>query len=377
VDYSNHGVEVKRSVDTVSHYHPHPNGTPAHASWAPEQTLHVAVAYSNPFRWKTRIRLFNDFRRHVTALPNVRLYVGELAYGDRPFEVTSAGNPDDLQLRTNHELWHKENILNAVINRFDHTWRYGAYIDGDFTLTRYDVALETIHMLQHHAWVQMFTTYCDLSHDHKPLRILKSFGSRFVSGELTPEVLSRIQKGIPATEGLYYGGAMGSQVIKNRGGIGTTGAAWAWRRDAFNACGGLLDTCILGSGDWHMAFGLAGEPDIHPNVREMNSVGQRYTESIKIWQSRAARYVNKNVGCVDCHAIHHFHGSKVLRKYEHRWKILRDWDYDPYVDIFKDYQGIYQLNQSKPGLRDAIRDYFKSRNEDDISLREGDTQMGN
>lgn len=376
MDYSNHGVELTRSK-VIDHGHSHPNGTNAHQSWAPEQTLHVGVAYSNPFRWRTRTRLFNDFRRHTAGLPNIRLYVGELAYGDRPFEVTSANNPLDIQLRTDHELWHKENILNVVINRFDPTWRYGAYVDGDFTFTRHDIGLETIHQLQHHDWVQMFTTYCDLSHDHHPLRILKSFGARFVSGELTPEVLSRVIKGAPVTEGAYYPGAASSKALGLKHGVGTTGAAWAWKRPAFNACGALLDTCILGSGDWHMAFGLAGEPDSHPNVREMNSVGLRYTDSIKVWQSRAARYVNKNIGVVDCHAIHHFHGSKVLRKYEHRWKILRDCDFDPYTDIFKDSQGIYQLSRQKPKLRDEIRAYFKSRNEDDISLREGDSQMGN
>lgn len=376
MDYSNHGVEIARSSEKVNHGLMHPNGTNAHQHWSAEQTLHVASMYSNPCRWKTRTNLFNTFRREFSQMPNIRLYVVELAFGDRPFEVTSSNNPDDLQLRIKDELWLKENALNLMISKFDPTWRYGAYVDGDFTFTRHDIGLETIHMLQHYAWVQMFSTYCDLTHDHKPLRILKSFGSRFVSGELTPEVLSRIQKGLPSSEACYSK-EMGSQITKGRGGIGTTGAAWAFNRDAFSACGGLLETCILGSGDWHIAFGLAGEPDIHPNVREMNSVGQRYTDSIKIWQSRASRYVNKNVGVVDCHAIHHFHGSKVLRKYEHRWKILRDHDFDPYRDIYKDYQGIYQLNQSKPGLRDAIRAYFKSRNEDDISLRAGDSAMGN
>jgi len=43
--------------------------------------------------------------------PNVVLYTVEISYGDRPFEVTTPDNPRDLQLRTEHELWHKENAL--------------------------------------------------------------------------------------------------------------------------------------------------------------------------------------------------------------------------------------------------------------------------
>src|SRR5262245_60041279 len=124
----------------------HPNVYFASSKWSEEQTLHVAVPYSNPCRWRTRRSLFNDFRRSIEASANVKLYVGELAYGDRPFEVTSSDHSLDFQWRTAHELWHKENILNLVVSRFPPTWKYGAYIDGDVVMTRYDWALEAIHM---------------------------------------------------------------------------------------------------------------------------------------------------------------------------------------------------------------------------------------
>ena len=38
--------------------------------------------------------------------------------------------------------------------------------------------------------------------------------------------------------------------------VGATGGAWAFRRSALEAVGGLLDICILGHGDWSIAFGL-------------------------------------------------------------------------------------------------------------------------
>jgi hypothetical protein len=301
----------------------------------------------------------------MSALPNVRLYVGELAYGDRPFEVTSPTNPLDFQFRTREILWHKENVLNLVIRRFDPGWEYGAYVDGDFTFTRHDVALETIHELQRHEWAQMYSTYADLSADHRPMRVLQSFGQRFASGELDPKTLAT------AAAGEYVYGAK-----KGKRGVGTTGAAWAFRRESFEQVGGLLDTCVLGSGDWHMAFGLAGEPDSHPNVAEMTLCGQRYAESIRVWQSRAANAVRKRVGAVRCHAIHHFHGSKQRRGYGERWKILRDFDFDPHRDLCPDARGVYQLSPERIGLRDEIRRYFDSRGEDDPSLMPGDTLLG-
>src|ERR1017187_6574648 len=91
----------------------HPDVHSPWSPWSESETLHVACAYNNPFRWQARRRLMNDFRYHMSCSPNVVLHVGELAYGDRPFEVTG-NDPLDIQLRTEHELWHKENLLNAV-----------------------------------------------------------------------------------------------------------------------------------------------------------------------------------------------------------------------------------------------------------------------
>src|SRR5579859_356410 len=210
----------------------------------------------------------------------------------------------------------------------------------------------------------MYSTYADLSANHRPMRILKSFANRYVAGELSDERIRML-----ATTGSY-----GSEY--GRKGVGTTGGAWAFRREAYDAVGGLLDTCILGSGDWHMAFGLVGEPDAHPNVAELTRCGARYADSIKIWQDRAARAARKNVGVVDCHAIHHFHGSKQNRGYGERWKILRDNDYDPYRDLYRDGGGIWQLRPERVALRDDIRRYFDSRTEDDPTLKAGDRILG-
>lgn len=352
---------------TVDHQHPHPNGTPAHQSWSQDQTLHVAAVYSNPCRWRTRLYLFNDFRRHMESLPNVKLYVTELAYGDRPFEVTSSLHPRDLQLRSRDIVWHKENLSKVTVNRFEPGWEFGAQVDGDTHFTRNDIALETIHQLQRYDWAQMFSTYADLGPDHRPLRIMKSFANRFASGELSPEIIAA--RGISPVYG--SGSTHTPKGLKTQG-VGATGLAWAFRRSSYEQVGGFLDTCILGSGDWHMAFGLAGEPDTHPNVAEMTRVGEPYAQSIRNWQNRAARAVRKNVGYVNCHAIHYFHGSKQRRGYGERWKILRDNAYDPAKDVYYDANGVLQLHPDRITLRDDIRRYFDSRTEDDISILPGD-----
>lgn len=347
-DFDHALIRQHESRDRVDHSLKQPNVFAAAQPWAEEQVLHVACAYTNNRRGDARRRHMNDFRRHMAAGPNVALYVGEVAYGDRPFEVTSASHPRDLQLRTRDEMWHKENVLNQVIAaRFPADWEYGAYCDGDFHMTRPDWALEAIHMLQHYDWVQLFSTYSNLSHDHKPLNVIDSFANQFITNG-TSQINNQRGAYGPYT---YHAGA--------------PGGAWAFRRAAFNVVGGLLDICILGAADHYMAVGLSNTRCTRPESVDTDPM---YLKAIEAWQERA--YTLKgNIGCVNNHAMHYWHGPKANRQYGTRWRILRDNHFDPYVDIFRDHQGIYQLTPNKPALRDDIRRYFLARNEDDISLK--------
>ncbi len=342
----------------VNHEIHHPNGSVAHANWGQDKTLHVAAMFSNPYRWHTRQALFNNFRRHMAGLPNIKLYVGELAYHERNFEVTSIDHPLDFQWRTQDVLWHKENVLNQVVSRFDRDWQYGAYIDGDMFFNRHDLGLETIHQLQLHDWVQMFSSLVDLGPDNMPVKIFKSFARAYL--ESGSRGVGGYSKALLYEPGKKFG-------------IGATGGAWAFRRKAFDTCGGLLDTCILGSGDWHMSYGLIGERVAHP---EIDKCGKKYVDSILAWQARAAA-IRKNIGCVDVMASHFWHSSRHSRGYGTRWRILRDNDYDPRVDIYRDSNGIYQLDPGRMRFRDDIRHYFMSRVEDSLQLYPNDEVFRN
>lgn len=342
----------------------HPDAHRPTSEWAESRALHVAAAYSNPFRWRTRRELANDFRRHMAHSANVVLHFAELAYGDRPFEVTDRACENDVQLRTAHELFHKENLLNAAIRSFPADWQYGAVIDADFHFTRHDWALEAVHQLQHYDFVQLFSSYSDLSGEtlgtgHRVIGSNGGFVSNYVAnGYQLPHGYSPGGWSAPGCGG---GGtyAPGQRPIKRA--PGATGGAWAFRRSAFDTVGGLLDRCILGSGDWFMAFGLVGE-DLEDDKR-IDAYPTDYRRYIRSWQRRAAR-LKRNVGYVDGHAVHHFHGPKTRRGYGTRDQILISNEYNPGDDVFPDWQGILQLTPHKPALRDAIRAYFLSRSED-------------
>jgi hypothetical protein len=225
--------------------------TAPHRPGQPRQgpTLHVALAYTNPYGWDTRRRLFLECRRHLETFAQVKVHACELAYGDRPFEVTT---PADLQLRTRHELWHKENLINLCVRRFPTGWQYGATIDGDFHMTQMGWAEEAIHQLQRHPFVQLYSNLIYLSASHRPHRMMPSFAWNW----LNRRPRRRADQDSP----------------------GAVGGAWAFTRDAFDAVGGMLDACICGSGDLHMSFGLVGRSS---GSRELKSAHANYSAAIR------------------------------------------------------------------------------------------------
>jgi hypothetical protein len=362
------------------HQH-HPDLPPAHSQWSENQTLHIAAAYSNPFRWRTRRELANDFRRHMMQLPNVELHLIEIAYGDRPHDVANPTlYPNDIALRTTSELFHKENLLNLAVARFPQGWQYGAIIDADFHFTRHDIGLETIHQLQHYDWVQMFSAYSFLNGEaqpgegHRPIgQTQDGFAYTFVkNGRQTPgwEGGWGEPSLVPASSG--HGPlltAMHEPSPSTRW-IGAPGGAWAFRRSAFDAVGGILDRCILGSADFFMAFGLAGQTQssekekAFANGKKIHLYHNDYTHYIRAWQERATKAFAGNVGYVDCFAVHHFHGPISKRGYSTRDDILIQHEYSPLHDVYPDWQGVLQLGPHKPRLRDDVRNYFLSRSED-------------
>jgi hypothetical protein len=96
-------------------------------------------------------------------------------------------------------------------------------------------------------------------------------------------------------------------------------------------------------------------------------VSDSYKKMIQHWQIRA-NALKQNIGYVEGLLIHHWHGKKRDRRYWDRWKILVENKFDPMTDIHRDFQGLYQLSEHKPGLRDGIMHYFQSRNEDSIDM---------
>lgn len=315
--------------------------------------LYVVTCVSNPLRTKSRYDLYKKFAQKVEDAGAI-LYTVEMAFGDRPHVLTDARNPRHLQLRSYFELWHKENMLNLLIQKLPEDWEYVAWIDADVAFLRDDWVNETIEQLQHYMVLQMFSYAQDLSLRHEPMQMHTGFMHDWYHGKVTFNASGNGSKKNGKKPGYNGYGGYGFDE-------GHPGYAWAARREALDALGGLIDFAILGSADRHMACALIGEADksYHPDVHP------KYKEQVLEWQDRAERYIKHDVGYMAGTIAHGYHGKKSNRGYNSRWKILVKHQYDPTVDAYRDSKGLIQLWTEDTQMRDDLRKYFRSRHEDD------------
>jgi hypothetical protein len=307
--------------------------------------LHVIAVVFNPLRFQSRYNLFRDFSQHVCRNNEAEMWVAELALGSRPFEVTDACNPKHMQFRTNHELWHKERLINMAVSRLPSDWEYVAWIDADVTFLNPDWAHEAIQQLQHYQVVQLFTHAMDVGPSGEPIEQFEGFASSHIQRKPFPKL-----NGVGEKKS-YYG----------KGKYWHPGYGWAYRRSAWDTLGGLLDINVVGGGDHQMAYGLIGRVD----ETIPNGSAHHYSRSVKTW-ARNASLLRRDIGAVPGTVVHHYHGPKKARGYHNRWRILTDNKFDPLTDLKNDWQGALALSGNKIQLRDDLRAYFRQRNEDAI-----------
>jgi len=126
--------------------------------------LYVVTPIFNPQRFKSRIRLYQNFAKHM-ACSGATLFTVEAAFGQHPFEVTTPDNPMHLQLRTDQVLWHKERLINLGIGallKVAPDARFIGWFDADITFANPDWVAESVHKLMHHPVIQPFAEAVNL-----------------------------------------------------------------------------------------------------------------------------------------------------------------------------------------------------------------------
>lgn len=308
---------------------------------------------SNPCLYASRYKLYEQFKEEL-AYEGATLWTIEVQTGDRKHQVTTSDKNHHIQLWTSAlpgELWHKENALNvglAHLIRHAPDARYIGWIDADIKFEPGIVA-ETVRALQHWDIVQMWSHAIDLGPNNETVgSVHKSYMYCHWHNIQTEDKAGYLIGGHP-------------------------GWAWAARREALNKIGcsisngPFIDWGALGSGDRHMAGALIGkvETTVHGDTHK------NYQKWLKLWQERAEKNIKRNVGYVPQTIRHLWHGRKQTRGYSSRWRLIVQHGFDPETDLRRDVSGLWTLTSDTPRqiqMRDDFRRYFRSRNEDEITV---------
>ena len=307
--------------------------------------LYAVTALFNSARYRSRWKLHDDFEL-MCERAGVPLYSVEVAFGDRQHVL--APGPQHILLRTWDEWFMKENAINIGVQHLtrDHPeWQAVAWLDNDIHFARYDWQNETVHRLQHHPVVQMWSHATPLDINHEPQ------GGRMSIAERWQE----------------FGEDMWTPKVMRHYKVGGWGLAWAARREWWDGAGGLIDFCVTGGGDWFMGHAMFG--NIERPLREWR-YSPGYREALERWQDRLEdtqwreRPLVKNVGVVPGTVFHYYHGSVEGRQYKSRAKVLQEAQFDPQRDLKRNAEGLWQLADGNPKLRRGLQHYFATRNED-------------
>ena len=304
--------------------------------------LHIVTAIANPHRWESRIRLAKEAIRQWVA-DGAQVTVVECAYGERRHDLCGVAGITHVPVRARTLVWNKECLLNIGISRLPREAQYIATLDADIYFRRREWAAETVHALQLYPVVQPWSDAYDLGPHDEHIQHHKSFARQLFHDVPVAQTCAHFWK--------HDGGPYDYP---------HSGYAWAWTRDALDYLGGLIEVGGMGSGDHHMALGLAGHAE-----RSMPAATHRtYAEIIKCWETRAAMHVNGKVGFVWGTIEHAFHGRKADRKYIPRWQMFLKHGFDPNVDLKRNSYGVLEFAGNKPALEREFDRYMREREED-------------
>jgi hypothetical protein len=306
--------------------------------------LWAVTTFYNPAGYRTKKENYDLFRARLAAA-GVPLLTVELAFGDRPFELSSHDTDLLVQRRGGDELWQKERLINIGVRHLPEECDRVAWLDADVLFARGDWADETRRLLLEYPVVQPFSHCVRLPRGEEGCEpVWLPYGSG--DGEL------------------FYGIAWGVRA-KGRSSLdhyarhGHTGFAWAARRDLLERHG-LYELNLLGNADTDIAHAMYGSFDYWA----LEKLGPRARADLFRWARPFAAAVGGSVAHVDGVLTHLWHGNSADRQYDRRLAVLHD--FDPERDVVRaDPDEPLTLSPDAPvELRTWTSVYFSERRED-------------
>lgn len=253
-----------------------------------------------------------------------------------PIELSFDGNffiEDDNVIRVSGDekniLWQKEKLLNIALRNLPKEYTNVAWIDCDVLFENENWSDEINEKLKYYKVLQLYEK-------------AKRLDEKGNIDRLSEGAIKRISR-INFVENALFG---------------IPGFAWAMRRESIEKIG-FLETQIIGGADALMYYSFFGVKDsvVHDKMnKEWKNVYLK-------WFDKMFNEINNSVNYITGDIIHLYHGKMKNRNYDHRYKILSEYNFDPEKDLSTSDNGLWEFKNKE--ISEKMSKYFESRNEDD------------
>lgn len=298
----------------------------------------IVACYFNPGRSEYRKKAFDTWYQSIKHM-NHRIV--ECVIGDGKPEL-----PESEWISVVHTknlLWHKEALINSVINKLPGRFKYIFWLDTDIIFTNSKWMIEGVEALKTKKIIQPFEYCIHLDKDEKK----PSFDVDHYK-KLSDRIHERNKKMWRSFASNHSRGLSG---VSNYDIHGHVGLAWGARRSALERIG-LYDKALIGGADHIMAHAAAGQIP-HQCITKSFTEDIREVEN---WSRSFFDVMQGLIGYVPGEVYHIWHGD--LEKREYLKRII---EFTPMAKQIneKDANGLYVTNDSLH--EEYMRNYFSRR----------------
>ena len=304
----------------------------------------VITCYYNPKNSQARLDAFNKFYDTIKHL-NHRIIECIIEDENGAGKSQLPKSPYITQLRTNSNLWHKEQLLNKIVRDLPWEYKYVLWVDADVLFTNKNWVVDAVEELQVYQLVQLFEYSIHLEKgETEPsfdvAKAKKRVNERYDGRRLWRSYAANWESRSNNIDSPHYD-------VR-----GHVGLAWAARRASLQRYP-LYERTLIGGADGIIAYGGTGQLS---TVTEMKDMFQDSWDDVTKWASGWYREIGGRVGYVSGDLYHIWHGDLKDRQYYSRIK-----EFGPHMKGIqqKDDNGLY--TPVDPKAKQYMDGYFDKR----------------
>lgn len=280
--------------------------------------------YQNPFLLDN----YNKFKQAIAEEKVPLLTVEAVLEG----ESSVLEGDDVLRVKSSSILWQKERMINLAIEHLSGQYKYIAWVDCDVLLVP-GWSSEAKKLLNLCNVVQLFSKINFFNPWGHVENVLDSVAFSLVNNK-------------------------GSENFKIPC---VCGGAWITHVDILQDIG-IYDACVSSGNDILFAASVCGsEKEVLFLNEAMNSHYFEWADEIKLRHRCRVNYVKAVCG-------HMYHGNVNNHYYQKRNEILKKWGFNPYFDIVKNEDKLYEWSTNNIEVKRAIKIMMKHRHSQNVKI---------